>query len=113
METLGLTLAEGKLILKKVQESVVQEQVTNALLRLRCCPDCGKVRHGKGHHDVTVRTLFGNVELQSPRLDHCPCQPHAEKTFSPLQTFTARAYQSGIAVPGSEVEFPAALWGQL
>ena len=27
METLGLTLAEGKLILKKIQEGVVQEQI--------------------------------------------------------------------------------------
>jgi hypothetical protein len=86
IETLGLALAEGKRILKKVQEAMVQEQVSNALLRLRCCPVCGKVRHSRGHHDVTVRTVFGNVELQSPRLSHCPCQPHAEKTFSPLQT---------------------------
>ena len=41
---------------------------------------------GRGHHDVTVRMVFGNVELHSLRLGHCPCQPHAEKTFSPLQT---------------------------
>jgi len=86
IETLGLALAEGKLILKKVQAAMVQEQVSDALLRLLCCPVCGKVRHSRGHHDVTVRTVFGNVELQSPRLGHCPCQPHAEKTFSPLQT---------------------------
>ncbi len=85
IETLGLTLAEGKLILKKVQAGIVQEQVNDALLRLRCCPYCGKMRHGRGHHDVTVRTAFGNVELKSPRLGHCPCQPHVEKTFSPLQ----------------------------
>ena len=25
------------------------------------------------------------MELKSPRLEHCRCQPHAEKTFSPLQ----------------------------
>lgn len=85
MENLGLTLAEGKLILKKIQEGMVQEQVNDALLRLRCCPDCGQVRHGRGHHDVTVRTAFGNVKLKSPRLGHCPCQPHVEKSFSPLQ----------------------------
>ena len=85
METLGLTLAEGKLILKRIQEGVVQEQIHDALLRRRHCPECGKARHRKGHHDVTIRTLFGNIELQSPRLEHCRCQPHAEKTFSPLQ----------------------------
>jgi len=90
IETLGLSLAEGKLILKKVQEAMVQEQVNDALLRLRCCPDCGKVRHGRGHHDVTIRTVFGNVELRSPRLGHCACRPHAEKTFSPLQTLLSR-----------------------
>src|SRR5215471_17287700 len=53
METLGLTLAEGKLILKRIQEGVVQEQIQAALL-LRChCPECGKARHRKSHHDVT------------------------------------------------------------
>jgi hypothetical protein len=76
MEALSLTLAEGKLILKRIQEGVVQEQIQDALLRRR---------HSKGHHDVTIRTLFGNIELQSPRLEHCRCQPHVEKTFSPLQ----------------------------
>ena len=86
METLGLTLAEGKLILKKIQEGVVQEQIHEALARSHNCPDCGQARHRKGHHDVTIRTLFGNIELQSPRLEHCRCQPHGEKTFSPLQT---------------------------
>jgi len=86
METLGLTLAEGKLILKNIQEGVVREQIHDDLARRRHCPDCGKVRHSKGHHDITIRTLFGNLELQSPRLEHCRCQPHEEKTFSPLQT---------------------------
>jgi hypothetical protein len=32
IETLGLALAEGKLILKKVQEEMVQQQVSDALL---------------------------------------------------------------------------------
>ena len=49
METLGLTLAEGKLILKRIQEGVVQEQIQDALLRQRDCPECGPARHSKGH----------------------------------------------------------------
>jgi hypothetical protein len=85
IETLGLTLAEGKLILKRIQESVVQEQIQDAVARRRNCPECGRTRRSKGHHDITIRTLFGNIEQKSPRLEHCPCQPHAEKTFSPLQ----------------------------
>ena len=71
--------------MKKIQEGVVQEQIQDALLRRRNCPECGQARHSKGHHDITIRTLFGNIELKSPRLEHCRCQPHAEKTFSPLQ----------------------------
>src|SRR6516225_11656931 len=59
LETLGLTLSEGKLILKNIQESVIQQQVNESLTRQRCCPDCGRVRPCKGHHDVTFRTLFG------------------------------------------------------
>jgi hypothetical protein len=42
METPGLSLAEGKPMLKQVQEAMVREQVNDALLRLRCCPVCGK-----------------------------------------------------------------------
>ena len=71
-ETLGFTWAEGKLLLKRIQEGVVQEQIHDALPRQRHC--------------LTVRTLFGDVEWKSPRLEHCRCQPQAEKTFSPLQT---------------------------
>jgi len=64
---------------------MVQEQIQDTLLRRRNCPECGQARHRKGHHDITIRTLFGNIEWKSPRLEHCRCQPHAEKTFSPLQ----------------------------
>jgi hypothetical protein len=59
---------------------VVQGQIQDTLLRRRHCPECGKTRHSKGHHDITIRTLFGNIELQSSRLEHCRCQVHVEKT---------------------------------
>jgi len=85
IETLGLSLAEGKLILKRIQESVVEEQIQDALARRRNCPECGRTRRSKGHHDITIRTLFGNIGLESPRLEHCRCQRHEEKSFSPLQ----------------------------
>jgi hypothetical protein len=50
METLGLTLADGKLILKKVQEVMVREQVNEALLRLRCCPCASRMRKRPSAH---------------------------------------------------------------
>ena len=39
-ETLGLTLAEGKIILNDLQQIVVERQVSSSLLLKQACPDC-------------------------------------------------------------------------
>jgi hypothetical protein len=83
-ETLGLTLAEGKMILKDLQQILVERQVSSSLLPKRACPDCGQPRHSKGNHALSVRTVFGQLTVRSPRLHHCTCRPHHTKTFSPL-----------------------------
>jgi hypothetical protein len=41
METLGLSLAEGKAILRGVQDFVASQQISEDLERRRC-PDCGQ-----------------------------------------------------------------------
>ena len=43
-----------------------------------------KLRSTKGNHTLSVRTVFGQLTVRSPRLHHCACQPHETKTFSPL-----------------------------
>jgi hypothetical protein len=83
-ETLGLTLAEGKMILKDLQQIVVERQVSSSLLLKRACPDCGEPRCTKGNHTLLVRTIFGQHTLKSPRLHHCACRPPETKMFSPL-----------------------------
>src|ERR1700719_50446 len=83
-ETLGLTLAEGKMILKDLQQVVVESQVSSLLLPKRTCPECGEPRCSKGNHTLSVRTVFGRLTVRSPRLYHCVCRPHDTKTFSPL-----------------------------
>jgi hypothetical protein len=83
-ETLGLTLAEGKMILKDLQQIVVECQVSSLLLPKRTCPDCGEPRCSKGNHTLSVRTVFGQLTVRSPRLHHCACRPHETETFSPL-----------------------------
>jgi hypothetical protein len=83
-ETLGLTLAEGKMILKDLQQVVVESQVSSLLLPKRTCPECGESRCSKGNHTLSVRTVFGRLTVRSPRLYHCVCRPHETKTFSPL-----------------------------
>jgi hypothetical protein len=60
-ETLGLTLAEGKAILKDIQQIVVQEQISSGLASCRPCPDCGQSRRSKGSHDLSLRTVFGHL----------------------------------------------------
>ena len=42
METLGLSLADGKAILQGVQDFVTAQQVTEDLRRRRHCPNCGE-----------------------------------------------------------------------
>jgi hypothetical protein len=74
-ETLGLTLAESKAILKDIQEIVVERQATDFLASQRRCPDCNQLRHLKGYHPLSMRTVFGKLEVKSPRLYHCDCRP--------------------------------------
>ena len=42
METLGLTLSEGKTLLAGVQDFVVAQQVQQELEQRRACPHCGQ-----------------------------------------------------------------------
>jgi hypothetical protein len=83
-ETLGLTLNEAKDLLANVQADIVKEQTTEYVEQQRKCPFCGKERGDKAHHDIVFRSLFGKMEISSPRLYTCSCQPQEKKSFSPL-----------------------------
>jgi hypothetical protein len=83
-DTMGLTLDEAKTVLERIQQRVVEQQAAEYLRRQSRCPHCGNKRRHKGEHTVTIRTLFGKLQLKSPRLYHCQCQPHFSRTFSPL-----------------------------
>lgn len=47
---------------------------------------CNEEPEGRRHQEVTARTAFGNVSLESPWLEHFRCRPHAAKAFSPPGT---------------------------
>ena len=84
-EELGLTLAEAKDLLNKVQHAVVEQQCFEYLKQQAHCPFCGKKRLRKGNHRPLVyRTLFGKLHLRNERFFHCECRPHKTRTFSPL-----------------------------
>ena len=84
-ETTGLTLAEGKQILKQVQQVIVDEQVQTCMAQCRQCAICGESLSHKGHHQIKLRTVFGKLQIKSPRLRRCPCsEGDGTESFSPL-----------------------------
>jgi len=48
------------------------------------CPSCGRSRGIKDHKTIVFGTLFGKLELASPRLRRCPCQHTGRASMSPL-----------------------------
>jgi hypothetical protein len=65
--TLGLTLAEGKLVLAGLQRAIVAAQAEGHAVRRPDCRRCGAVCHVKDYRDHAVATLFGQVRLRLPR----------------------------------------------
>jgi hypothetical protein len=89
IETVGLSLAEAKSLLGGVQRTLVEQQIAEQFRHGLNCPDCGKALLSKGSHVIVFRTLFGNLELKSPRLLRCDCQPGGTLSFSPLAEMLA------------------------
>ena len=85
LETLGLTLEEGKDVLHALQTVLIEQQVSRQLESIRPCPECSVPRRVKGHHHVLLHTVYGNVPVHSPRWWRCACSAQGG-TFSPLST---------------------------
>jgi hypothetical protein len=77
LEDLGLSIAEGKELLAAVQHGTVKVQAAAWSRQHRPCPVCDGKRRCKGSYPMVFRMLFGDVELDSPRLHHCQCQDMA------------------------------------
>ena len=83
METLGLTLAEGKELLATVQTYVVAQQAAAYLEQQRPCISCGKPHLSKEPRRSTVNTVFGPAAVPNPRWHRCTCQKTGPYTFRP------------------------------
>ncbi len=86
METLGMSLLEGKALLHGAQEFVSDQQTAEFLKQSRSCPNCGKRRRAKENGSISVNTIYGKVQLPNPRWRHCSCQPSQTISFRPLQS---------------------------
>ena len=90
IETLGLSVAEGKAMLHGVQDFVVAQQAIEDLDRKRMCAACGQRRHSKEVGTYTVKTVFGSVEVPNPRWNRCACTSEGPRTFRPAAVWLQR-----------------------
>jgi len=86
LATLGLSLAEGKDILRRLQELVLAHQVQAHLDERRPCPHCHRPRTTKDGGTSPFRTPCGKVELPSPCWHQCGGQTQPTSTFRRLST---------------------------
>ena len=80
----GLALAEAKSLLASVQRTVVDQQISAWVKKRARCESCGTDLRHKGHNTLVLRTVFGKLKVDSPRLYYCSCQERARTSFSPL-----------------------------
>ncbi|WP_433706436.1 ISKra4 family transposase [Paraburkholderia sacchari] len=74
---LGLTLAEGRSLLAKVQAGLVSKQVEWWFSGQTHCRRCGAALSHKDSRSTVLRTVYGKVTVKSPRLWSCACQQTA------------------------------------
>jgi hypothetical protein len=69
----GLTLEEGKTILRRAQAELTQFQVEQCGSRDRICDGPGRRRAIHGYRTRSIHALFGVCQLRTPRLRSCYC----------------------------------------
>lgn len=79
LTSVGLTLAESKELLQTIQQQMITQQV---VVHLQAHQPIGLRK--KGSYPLQLKTLFGNVTVDSPRY-YLPPTETGPKTFSPLQ----------------------------
>lgn len=86
--SLGLSLTEGKSILKEIQRAVLQDQVEEISEVEQVCPTCSTYLPVHDRRPRRVDTLFGRVTVEAPRVRMCMCRfpvfPEFKAAYSPL-----------------------------
>jgi hypothetical protein len=84
--SVGLSRAEAKSLLAAGQKSMIDAQAL-AHVRSRRCEKCNAPLRTKDHKTIVLRTLYGKVGVDSPRLYRCACTTSGASkrtSFSPL-----------------------------
>ncbi len=70
---LGLTLAEAKRLLARVQQEIVAAQAKEHAVQRPDCPRCDDVCRVKDYRDHAIATLFGQITVRLPRFRCAAC----------------------------------------
>ena len=82
--SIGLTLAEGKLLLAGLQQHLVHAQTEDHCRRRRRCQRCGVRRPVKDKRARRLLSLFGTVKVCAPRFAPCRCAVTCRQTLNPV-----------------------------
>src|SRR6202521_1214068 len=74
-ETVGLSLEDGKGLLRGLQQAVIQAQTDEICTLRRVCQRCHRWTELKDYRQRKVDTVFGIVSFRSPRIISCACEP--------------------------------------
>lgn len=83
-EDTGLSIEEGKALLKVLQHQIVEAQAEAFCASKAACQGCKRRLRRKGTHLIRYRTIFGDIPVTSPRYYRCRCKGRRPETFSPL-----------------------------
>jgi len=83
-ETLGLSVAEGKMILGGLQRYLVQAHAEEHCRSRRRCDHCGAQRPLEDFRRRRLVSLFGVVEVRAPRFDPCRCGVASRRPITPV-----------------------------
>ncbi len=86
-DDVGLSLAEAKSLIARLQDAMVRGQVAEYLQCRRMCPNCLTFQPVKDRRQRRLQTLFGTVDVEAPRFRICRCRlpPGVDEvTFSPV-----------------------------
>jgi hypothetical protein len=82
---IGLSIADGKAIMAQLQQTIVRQQCDAYVWTSRFCMDCENFRPIKDYGRHSIRTVFGCVEVRSPRvMDGRRCLPQVNRAQAVL-----------------------------
>ena len=100
-ETFGLTLAEAKAIMTKLQDAIVADQIAAHEKDARCCPGCGSARGVKGHQHARPTQLARVERSKVTPCRHSICACRCSGSASANLLTTMCAINASVGMPPS------------